>query len=365
MFESSENSNTTIEVSDESSKPLENPPNDTQPQSEEKGLLTKLDLEKLAERLTDVGVKPKVTFDDEKWSKICKITRNILLANIKQYNNDSYKRELSSSSPVILSHDLKVPSDHTPALPEPSIELWNLNILEFISLSSGCKRDGLNLSFKIVESTHYHHKFPDHPHGKHKVMNKLPPITIQGKQFKYDSAQLISMIQKSQRYPMYEKSMSELKGRVLEKYNLKGEVKIPPNWEKRVGYETSNWDMPSSCNTGSIFSLGSLKNDKKASSDPDIVSANNALKNLSCLVPGFQYAKKTQPEGSSEDVTQMNISDINNFSFVDDDVDDSLKCSRFSKFFKVLKDHQVQTYPTSTLKFRRINSNHHHNLSHF
>ncbi|KAF5153282.1 hypothetical protein TpMuguga_04g02040 [Theileria parva strain Muguga] len=340
MFESSQNSNTTIEGTDESNKQVDNPQNDTQSPPEDKGLLTKFDLEKLAQRLTEVGIKPKVTFDDEKWAKICKITRNILLANIKQYNNDSYKKELSSSSPVILSHDLKVPSDHTPALPEPSIELWNLNILEFISLSSGCKRDGFNLSFKITESTHFHHKFSEHPHGKHKTMNKLPPITIQGKQFKYDSAQLISLIQKSQRYPMYEKPQTELKGRVLEKYNMKGEVKIPPNWEKRVGYESSNWDMPSSCNTGSIFSLGSLKNDKKVSSDPDLVSANNALKNLSCLVPGFQYAKKPQSEGTSEDVTQMNINDINNFSFVDDDVDDSLKCSRFSKFFKVLKDHQ-------------------------
>lgn len=54
---------------------------------------------------------------------------------------------------------------------------------------------------------------------------------------------------------------TEQKGRVLEKFNLKTEVKIPPNWDKKVGYDQNKWDMPT-YNSRSIFSLGPLEERK-------------------------------------------------------------------------------------------------------
>ncbi|BAM41844.1 conserved hypothetical protein [Theileria orientalis strain Shintoku] len=341
MLGSSESSKKNLESTGLLNKKTQNKDNDKQEPMGDKGLVEKFNLESLAEKLGNISVKPTPSFDDEKWSKICKITKNLLTANAKKYTEASVENTLSTLDPVVLSDNLKLPNEFSVSDQKTSFPLWNTNTLEFISLASLNRPSKFTFCFKMVDSIQTRPKYVDTTHTKHKIVNKVTPITIQGKQLKYDSTQLISLIQKTQRQNVSEKmNTTEHKGRVLEKFNLKTEVKIPPNWDKKVGYDHNKWDNPS-YNSRSIFSLGPLEERKASKGNSELQSATGALKNLSCLVQDFQVGKKSQAEGSGDDLSNLNISDINNFAFVDEDVDDSLKCSKFSKFFKVLKDQQV------------------------
>lgn len=303
------------------------------------GLLVKFDMEETKDTTPQAEPKPSTNFDNEKWTKICKITHNILLANIKQYNNDSNKMSNSSMHPIILTTDLKHNPEHTSKF-ETSIKLWDLNLLEFISLASTIEPSDFSFSFKLVDAPVSPSKSAEASHGKHKTapQSKVPSSHGHGK-FKFDS-QTVSP-PKTQRGGSQDKSGSqERKGRVLEKFHVKGEVKAPANWDIKIKHDNS-WDDPSNCK-GGIFSLGDIKDDARVSANDSGGSATSALKSLSCLVQDFQVVTKPQNVlGSNDDLNQIKMKDINNFVFFDED-DDSLKCSQFSKFFKVLNDQKVQ-----------------------
>ncbi|UKK02882.2 hypothetical protein MACK_002980 [Theileria orientalis] len=321
MLGSSECSNKNLEATDPLDKKTQNKDDDKKEMKDGKGLVDKLNLESLAEKLSTFSVKPTPSFDDEKWSKICKITKNLLSANAKKYTEASVETTLSSLDPFVLSDNMKLPNEFGVYEKKTSYPLWNTNTLEFIALASLNRSSKFTFCFKMVDSIQPRPKYVDTTHTKHKIVNKVPPITIQGKQLKYDSTQLISLIQKTQRQNVSEKmATTEQKGRVLEKFNLKTEVKIPPNWDKKVSYDQNKWDMPT-YNSRSIFSLGPLEERKAPQGSSEMQSATGALKNLSCLVQDFQVGKKSHSEGNGNDLSNLNINDINNFSFVDEDVD--------------------------------------------
>ncbi|AFZ81541.1 hypothetical protein BEWA_009550 [Theileria equi strain WA] len=313
------------------------------------GLLVKFKTEEMKDKVLQVEPKPSAQFDNEKWTKICKITHNVLLANIKQYNNDNNKISNSSMHPIILATDLKHNPEHTSKF-ETSVKLWDLNLLEFISLASSIGSSDFSFAFKLVDvpispkSTEVSHK---HKFVIHKLrhfcfrgapQNKGPSSHTHGK-FKLDS-QTISP-PKAQRSGSQDKpSIQERKGRVLEKFHVKGEVKAPANWDIKLKHDNS-WDDPSNCK-GGIFSLGDIKSDGKVSASSDGGSSTSALKNLSCLVQDFKVATKSNNTlVGNDDLNQIKMKDIDNFVFFDED-DDSLKSSQFSKFFKVFNDQKVQ-----------------------
>lgn len=187
MLGSSESSNKNLEATVPLDKKSQNKYNDKKDLKDDKGLVDKFKLESLAEKLSTFSVKPTPSFDDEKWSKICKITKNLLSANFKKYTDASVETTLSTLDPVVLSDNLKLPNEFCVSDNKASFPLWNTSTLEFISLASLNRSSKFTFCFKMVDSMQTRPKYVDTTHTKHKIVNKVPPITIQGKQLKYDS----------------------------------------------------------------------------------------------------------------------------------------------------------------------------------